>query len=608
MAKFLDKTQVQTPVKRWRDFDKSCQHLTTTFFMRPTIVYASELPANKTKCNLKSYARLNPMLKPVLGSVQVHNRAFYVPFRTVWPVWDSFITSSPFSTPTGTQVINAVPTINNLIFVKAFTTPSNGLVEAVSAGSPFDFYVPTSSTTPSILYKFTPFGRHAMKVLLQLGYRVNFGSVSSDNVVVPAPSLEYSFLPLLCFAKLFLDWMYPAQYAHSGDAGNVDGMFQRNFRYDASESDLMALLNFTAWAYYGNDYFTAAFDTPTAPTAGYDVGMSIPDVSLPISSDNSFTFDGRVLNRSSEVVFRNGTPYSRGFSSNSSTPVTPPITQYLSDSLKKLTNWQRRHQLVGARVLDRYLADFGVVPTWEQLKRSQFIGSQSFPIQFQDVMSNSDTIQDNGNAVTGAQLGAYAGKGVAYDGKGNFEFSSNEFGFFIIVNTVVPDIAYFQGLERHVLHKQLLDFISGEFESLGTQPVLASELYLGFNDGASNVADDAIFGFLPRYAEYKVGRDKITGLFNYNSVNQGLMAWSTAREVNPLDRHGIGFLRGDDAWQYARIFYGDVTGPESELDKFTFVHRINIKVSQQGTPLYDVYEFDESEGEKIQMQVNGAQL
>lgn len=626
MAKFLDKTQVQTPVKRFRDFDMSCQQLTTAFFMRPTIAYAVELPKHSLKCNLKSYARLQPLLKPVLGSVQVHNRAFYVPFRTVWPCWDSFLTASPFTTPSGTAVINAVPTISHDVIVNAFRERGNGLAtwSVISSGMDTpDFYAYNDLDTPAVsAYYLTPFGRHAMKILNQLGYRINFGN---GNIVpgqtpynLSAISKEsLSFLPLLCYAKLFLDWMYPAQYAHSGIAAFIDGMMQRNFRYDASENDLMRILEFTAWAYYGNDYFTAAFDTPTAPSAGYDVGLTIPDITQTFPVDYYGASSANPIYGSQVEFGPNGTPRVVGqprqidpgasAGSNYTYPSSfPYFTQYLDDSLKKLTNWQRRHQLVGARVLDRYLADFGVVPTWEQLKRSQFVGSQSFPIQFQDVMSNSDTVSDSAGRTTGAQLGAYAGKGVAYDGQGNFEFSSDEFGFFIIVNTVVPDIAYYQGMSRHVLHKRMTDFLSGEWESLGTQPVLASELAFGFNDGGNNINE--IFGFLPRYSEYKCGKDMITGLFNYNSVNRGLMAWSTARAVNASDRHGIGFLRGDDAWQYARIFYGDVTGPESEIDKFFFVHRVNIKVSMQASPMYDVYDFDEPEGDDIQMQVNGAKV
>ena len=628
MAKFLDKTQIQTPVKRWRDFDNSCQQLTTAFFMRPTIAYAQEYPACKVKCNLKSYARMQPLLKPVLGSVQVHNRAFYIPFRTVWPCWDSFIVASPYTTNSGTLVINSVPTIGNDLIALAFVNPDNGLASKITSllpsdpeSTPFDFasfdYVAASGNTPASFsttswgaYRLSPKGRHFMKVLNQLGYRVHFGDLLSVSSLVVCSTEKYSFLPLLCFAKLFLDWMYPAQYAHSGDAAAVDGMFQRQFRYDASEIDLMRICNFTSWAYYGNDYFTSAFDTPTAPSAGYDVGMTIPDITLeyPQLIGSSWTLTNQGVALSS-----NGTPIGKsviGANGDLSTRSYPTLfTQYLDDSVKKLTNWQRRHQLVGARVLDRYLSDFGEVPVWEQLKRSQFIGSQSFPIQFQDVMSNADTIQGSDDAsAIGAQLGAYAGKGVAYDGHGNFEFSSKEFGMFMIVNTVVPDIAYYQGVNRQIYHKTLTDFLSGEWEDLGTQPVKATELVLGFNEGGANV--DAIFGFLPRYSEYKCGKDLITGLFNYNTVNKGLgsLSWSTARSVAASDRHGIGFLRGDDAWQYARIFYGDVKGPESELDKFIFVHRINIKVSMQASPMYDVYEFDEPEGDKIMMQVNGAQL
>lgn len=577
MANFLDKVQIETAVPPLRDFDLSCQQLTTQFFMRPNIAYAKEFAQSKIRCNLKSYARLQPLLKPVLGSVQVHNRAFFVPFRVVWRPWNSFITNSRWTTSSGSQVLNAVPTVTNAVLIKVLNQHSD-IVTQSTPGNDFDYYYGVNDDK----HNFDYVGRHYYKILRQLGYAPQF---NDDNQIV------YSALPLLCYAKLFLDWYFPAQYSHVGIAAIIDGIMQRDFRFDMSESDLENILSFTAWCYYKNDYFTAAWDMPTSPSVDSASTFIIPDITAlsnggsPDDADyhNSVTNQGGDDNILPVISMAN----------------TDSISQYNIDSLKALNNYLKRHQLVGARPIDRYLADFGVKLNAEQLNRSVYIGSQSFPIQFQDVVSQSDT-QD-------AVLGDYAGKGVAYDGQGNFEYDSDEFGYFIIVNSVEPDIAYCQGLDRNTMHKTTLDFLNNQFEMLGTQAVMQSEAVVAFHDG-SETANYDIFGFLPRYSEYKVGRDSITGLFNLESVNGGLMAWSTVRLLQPGQSHSLAFMRGDDAWQYARIFYGDVTSPESELDKIFFVHRINIKVAMHARPMYDTYDFDEKYGKEIKVQANGVQL
>lgn len=571
MASYLDKVSIQTPTKKMRDFDLSCQQLTTQFFMRPNIAYAKEFPQAKIKCNLKSYARMQPLYKPVLGSVQVHNRAFFVPFRVVWDPWSSFIVNAPYNTPGLTQILNMVPTVYEGAFVLFFL--QNGFLTQVSQGSPFDV------TFNGNFYEFDYRGRHYYKILRQLGYGLNF----SLRDVIETSGMMFSALPLLCYAKLFLDWYFPSQYAHSGISAGVEGMFNRNFRYDLTVADLNILLPFTAWCYYRNDYFVSAWDNPVSPSDGSWLDdIVFPDITLPDGLSDVNLFNGSLGDGTPVLSFKSS------------------FSQYGVDSLKALTNYVKRHQLVGARVLDRYLADFGVALTAEKLRRSVYVGSQSFPIQFQDVMSNADT-ED-------APLGEYAGKGVAYGGDGNFVYDTDEFGMFIIVNSVEPDVAYYQGIDRNTLHLRPFEFLNQQYESLGTQPVLKAELNYPIDNRDGMVSEEDLFGFLPRYSEYKVGRDLVTGLFSLPDTNRGMLGWSTVRQVAVGGSHDIDFMRGDDAWQYARIFYGDVNSPEDERDKFIFVHRVNLKAAMRAMPMYDTYDFDEPEGETIKMQANGVQL
>jgi hypothetical protein len=270
----------------------------------------------------------------------------------------------------------------------------------------------------------------------------------------------------------------------------------------------------------------------------------------------------------------------------------------------------KRHQLVGARALDRYLARFGVNLASDKLKRSIYIGSAMQGLQFGDVMSTADTET--------SFLGDYAGKGISY-GSGTFEFDTDEYGMLIIVSSIVPTVGYSQGVDRTVMHLSKLDFYTPEFDNLGVQAIESNELYTPtkLNKFATtaeaanttlNTFRNQVFGFTPRYSEYKIGRDKLTGDFRCDSINAGADSWHMLRNVNPETLtellHDVDFVRGTDAEQYSRIFYN--TDADAS-DKFKIIHNFNVTSFSPMKSLYDTYEF-EDKGKKVVEDVNGVKM
>lgn len=145
------------------------------------------------------------------------------------------------------------------------------------------------------------------------------------------------------------------------------------------------------------------------------------------------------------------------------------------------------------------------------MNRSVYLGAHMQDIQIGDIMSTADS--------EGAQLGAYAGKGVSY-GNGHFEYDTDEYGLFIVLTSLVPAVGYFQGVDRNVRHISKLDFWTPEFDSLGSQGVSSMELYVPEHYSAAYAGlHNHVFGYLPTYYEYKVKNDKVTGNFRLNSIN-----------------------------------------------------------------------------------------
>lgn len=591
MAKFLDKTQIPVGANPKHKFPLHRGHITTSSFMRFDCSMARELAAKTTyKGNHQTFIRTMPLRKPLLSSLHVHNTAFFVPFRTVWEPWTDFISDTAHNQPEGTGIIGNNPLLLNDVVWKVLTSSQYSSVvvnpDTVNA-TDFDFAT-AEGQGGFTAYKFTPFGAWAYSLLVQLGYKyspVGYGSSSSNY--------SRSCLPLLCLAKVYLDWYFPNAYAHYGVYATIDGLMQRQIAYDLSPTELNVIFEAIYKVAYNSDYFVNAFDNPSGPNDGVgSINFVIPDVT----------------NYYSSLKVENSSAVNPDLSLNGTPTIDMAGGKFLSEynlmTLHRLTDYLKRHQLAGSRALERYLADWGVALTADKLKRSIKLKEEKFPFQVGEVMSDADTYQVTDDGETGAQLGDYAGRAVAFNGNLDFEFHTDEFGYLIIISTIVPDVGYTQGEDRFVMHKTKLDYLSS-FDGCGVQEIRLSELFSGL---MRSVDTDGIFAFTGRCAEYKTVKDVLSGAFLFNSKKQGLLGWETMRlfaDLPGMDEfritHSLDFMLGNDSSQYNRIFIND----DSDEDAFILVHRDNFELIQPAVPLFDIFDFEDANKQRIELEANG---
>ena len=578
MANFLDKLKIKTAVDEHVKLDLSSQHISTANFMQFNVAWCKEIvPKEKVNVRMETFTRLEPLPVPTYGRGNINNRAFFVPFRTIFPAWNDFITDTRHNFNVAgsmagvAKLVNTVPTVSNYNLLSLLVTNAT-----LVTNNTFDF-----QTQEQKRYKLNAKGRQILKILNSLGYRVVYDS---------SYTYSYSALPLLALVKVYCDWYYPSAYEQDEAYSTVNGLFTYNtvssinsaFSFDINSTSLTAIFNLLARGVnYDSDYFVSAWDNPLNPNDGaFSTNIQI----TPLSTDNTAT----VTSNSNEPSLAS----------------TGKISQYALTALRQLTDYMKRHQLVGARAMDRYLARFGINLPAEKLNRSVYIGSQKQGLQFGDVMSTADTAT--------SQLGNYAGKGISY-GDGNFEFDSDEYGIMIIVSSIVPNTGYWQGVDRNVLHKSKLDFFTPEFDNLGTQAITRQELYTPVNaytmSGNVNELNTGVFGFTPRYAEYKIGKDRLTGDLSLNSFADSYSgAWHLMRNVEYSDYssivHDVDFVRGLDSDQYSRIFYNtdaDVS------DKFKVIYNFNVVSHSPMKSMFDTYDF-ESHGKAVTEDVNGVKM
>ena len=110
-----------------------------------------------------------------------------------------------------------------------------------------------------------------------------------------------------------------------------------------------------------------------------------------------------------------------------------------------------------------------------------------------------------------------------------FTASFTEHGHVMGIVNFRADLTYQQGLERYWSRQTRYDFYWPALSHLGEQATKNSEVFIS-NDPA---IDNATFGYMPRYDEYRSKQSQITGLFR-SSAAASLDVWHLAQDFASL--------------------------------------------------------------------------
>lgn len=175
----------------------------------------------------------------------------------------------------------------------------------------------------------------------------------------------------------------------------------------------------------------------------------------------------------------------------------------------------------GTRYTELLRSHFGVVSPDARLQRPEFLGGGTVPVVVNPVSQTSSTVSDSPQG----NLAAFAVAGVRGIG---FRKSFVEHTIIIGLVEARPDITYQQGLNRMWTRRTRFDFYWPSLAHLGEQAVTSREIYM---DGTA--ADDTVFGYQERWAEYRYFPSRISGAFRSNYPAGGtaasLDAWHLAQ-------------------------------------------------------------------------------
>lgn len=179
-----------------------------------------------------------------------------------------------------------------------------------------------------------------------------------------------------------------------------------------------------------------------------------------------------------------------------------------------------RDARAGTRYTEIIQAHFGVTSPDSRQQRPEYLGGSSTRININTVAQTSVT--------STTPLGQLAGYGVGVDNFHGFTKSFTEHSIIIGLASVRADLTYQQGLHKMFSRRTRNDFYLPALANLGEQAVLNKEIYT-----QGTAADDQVFGYQERWAEYRHFPSKITGKFR-STYATPLDAWHLSQKFTAL--------------------------------------------------------------------------
>ena len=168
----------------------------------------------------------------------------------------------------------------------------------------------------------------------------------------------------------------------------------------------------------------------------------------------------------------------------------------------RLQEWLEKMARGGSRYIEQILVHFGVKSSDARLNRPEYLGGTKAPVIISEVLQTSSSDETT-------PQGTMAGHGISANSGKNINFFCEEHGYIIGIMSIIPRTAYQQGIPKHFSRTSHLDYAWPTFAHIGEQEVLNKEIYHNPSDGK----DDQVFGYVPRYSEYRYQPSRVAGDF-----------------------------------------------------------------------------------------------
>lgn len=532
------------------------------------------------------FSQLMPIAHNAFATGRYNFKAIFVPYKFVWRPWYAFDQSTEY-------LSNGVPSLPQrypYVSMSALNTSFYNLMTVPGSQDEYDLIWGDAQATHEYR-RVNNDGRVVLRILMALGCTPTFNGGGKETI---------NILPLMCYIKAFADYYFPNQYVGNSYYHRLAKFFDTDtIDFSSETDDLLDALLTCGYTFYDNSIFDNCWDNPISPNMSQlEPSVNVHDITNDSAYHQVVTNDGQGIVSPYGPGTRpsNGTPFVGGNSTGQAN-ATGVITDYVINALKSVSMWAKRHQLSGARLLDRFLVSRGITIGNDDARISYFMGQRNVEIEVSSVENNTNT-----------NLGELAGKGVASSGKDpiSFKIRPESDGIFLVIVSAIPDATFPVYRDGFVSRVDYMDNYHAEFDKLGAAAVPAHNVYLT-NNGAENLAhQNAVFGFLNQYWSEVEERPRLMGDFFLKSKgSEELAAYHTFRKIPSTlsNAHSYSFIRsGSDYSQYQRLFYSI-----NQENLMLFLRWFGTQYKEK-LPLGDSYEWDDDEmNRRVNIVVNGPQ-
>lgn len=160
-------------------------------------------------------------------------------------------------------------------------------------------------------------------------------------------------------------------------------------------------------------------------------------------------------------------------------------------------------------------------------------------ILYSDVVNTTGSF--SGGTATSPVQGAMTGKGLSAGDGYLGRFHSDDYGYLMVIMSIMPDTYYVQGLERTDTYSTPEDFYLPDRANLGMQAILNKEIY---NDPTS-ADNDKVFGYINRFDELRYNQNEVHGKLS-DPTNNTFFPYIQSRLFNSCPTLSPDFLTTED--------------------------------------------------------------